>query len=187
MSLMEERPDLDTCRRRAELGAPDAQYELADAYFNGWGVPENYPEAAAWYRRAAEQGLSDAQLALALAYSNGWGVPKDHREAATWYRAAAEQGDRTAQECLGWMYHMGNGVPQDRVQGLMWMDVAAESYPTDSPDPNVNGMRGAAIVTSNKIATEMTAEQIEEALRRAREWRARLAHQTCERVESGPE
>ena len=33
-----------------------AQVKLADIYLEGRGVPQDYTEAAEWYRRAAEQG-----------------------------------------------------------------------------------------------------------------------------------
>jgi len=43
----------------------------------GAGVPQNYSEAADWYRRAAEQGHVDAQVSLGQLYQTGRGVPLD--------------------------------------------------------------------------------------------------------------
>ena len=53
-------------------------------YSAGWGVPQDYAQAVAWYRRAAEQGLADAQVALGNRYENGLGVPKDYVLAHMW-------------------------------------------------------------------------------------------------------
>src|SRR5690349_5000054 len=39
----------------AERGAPSAQAYLGFMYETGRGVPQNYTDAAMWYRRAAEQ------------------------------------------------------------------------------------------------------------------------------------
>jgi hypothetical protein len=47
-------------------------------------VPQNYTEAAMWYRRAAEQGDGRAQYSLGLLYDRGFGVPQDIVEASKW-------------------------------------------------------------------------------------------------------
>jgi len=40
----------------AERGDAEAQDILGNMYYNGQGVPQDYKEAARWYRKAAEQG-----------------------------------------------------------------------------------------------------------------------------------
>ena len=45
----------------AEQGVAAAQSYLGFMFETGRGVPQNYTEAAMWYRRAAEQGDSLAQ------------------------------------------------------------------------------------------------------------------------------
>ena len=77
----------------AESGDAMAQWVLGFMYFNGEGVPQDYSEAAAWYRQAAEQGHANAQRNLGWMYANGRGVPQNDAEAVAWYRQAAEQGD----------------------------------------------------------------------------------------------
>jgi TPR repeat protein len=61
-----------------------AQYNLGLMYGKGWGVPQDYAEAAKWYRRAAEQGYAKAQYNLGVMYYNGEGVPQDYAEAVKW-------------------------------------------------------------------------------------------------------
>ncbi len=39
----------------------EAQFLIAGMYFHGKGVPQDYGEAAKWYRKAAEQGTYWAQ------------------------------------------------------------------------------------------------------------------------------
>ena len=46
---------LDSLRGQAEKGDASAQYLLAGRYDRGQGVPQDYSEAARWYRKAAEQ------------------------------------------------------------------------------------------------------------------------------------
>ena len=43
-------------RPLAEQGHADSQEWIGFLYFYGEGVPQNYAEAAKWYRLAAEQG-----------------------------------------------------------------------------------------------------------------------------------
>lgn len=68
----------------AERGSAPAQSYLGLLFETGRGVPQNYTEAAMWYRRAAEQGDSRAQYSLGLLYDRGFGVPRDIVEASKW-------------------------------------------------------------------------------------------------------
>ena len=68
----------------AESGDVEAQFNLGDMYLNGWGVSQNYTEAAKWYRKAAEQGFAGAQVNLGYMYNNGQGVAQDYSEAVKW-------------------------------------------------------------------------------------------------------
>lgn len=56
---------------------PGAQLDLGFMYDNGYGVPQDYQEAIAWYRRAADQGNDRAQYNLAHIYDKGDGVSRD--------------------------------------------------------------------------------------------------------------
>ncbi|WGR92931.1 sel1 repeat family protein [Bradyrhizobium sp. ISRA435] len=55
----------------AERGSLSAQTYLGLLFETGRGVPQNYTEAAMWYRRAVEQGDSLAQYSLGLLYHRG--------------------------------------------------------------------------------------------------------------------
>jgi TPR repeat protein len=87
----------------ARRGNASAQTYLGFLFETGRGVPQNYPEAAIWYRCAAEQGDSLAQYSLALLYDKGQGVPQDIVEANKWLNlstAAAPRGAREARARL---------------------------------------------------------------------------------------
>ena len=64
----------------------------------GRGVPQNYTEAAMWYRRAAEQGDSLAQYSLGLLYDRGFGVPRNIVEASKWLNLATAAAPAAAWE-----------------------------------------------------------------------------------------
>ena len=67
---------VDSLKAAAEQGDADAQFNLGLMYDAGEGVPQNYTEAARWFRMAAEQGFADAQLNLGYMYDTGRGVPQ---------------------------------------------------------------------------------------------------------------
>jgi hypothetical protein len=113
-------------RAAAQSGDANAQYNLGVMYEYGQGVPQDYAQAAYWYRKAAEQGDAVAQNCLGLLYEYGLGVPQDYAQALSWFRKAAAQGDAGAQFWLGFMYDSGQGVPQDYAQAAYWYRKAAD-------------------------------------------------------------
>lgn len=63
----------DWYQKGADKGEPKAQFNLANAYYNGWGVKRNYEVAAKWFRLAAEQNLEWAQNMMGIFYEYGFG------------------------------------------------------------------------------------------------------------------
>ena len=65
----------------------------------------------------------------------------------------------------------GRGVPQDYVEAHMWFNLAAVagSAPPVGAPSGVN--RGVFVKARDAVAERMTADQIAEAQRRAREWK----------------
>jgi hypothetical protein len=91
----------------AERGHIDSQAFLAECYFEGNGVPQDYGKAVEWYQKAAAEGnplgqgnLSRAQANLGLAYLCGKGVSKNKIEACKCFKLAVEQGDKEVTENL---------------------------------------------------------------------------------------
>ena len=68
------------------------------AYTEGRGVPQDFKEAAKWFREAAEQGMTRAQISLASLYYKGKGVPHDFVQAHMWSNVAAVGSDKEYQE-----------------------------------------------------------------------------------------
>ena len=67
-------------------------------YKSGQGVPQNYKEAAAWFRSAAMQGHADAQSSLGNMYSEGLGVHPNPVIAYMLEILAAAQGNEIARQ-----------------------------------------------------------------------------------------
>jgi len=152
-------------RLAAEQGVPEAQDSLGRMYLSGAGVPQDDARALRWIGLAADQGLPQAQTRLGNMYRDGEGVPKDDAEAVRWFRLAAEQRYAGGQCNLGVMYFGGLSVQKDNVVALMWLSLAVAAS-----DEN----RDTYVKVFDSLAEEMTAEQIAEAQRLAREWKPTL-------------
>ncbi len=84
----------------AEQGNPEAQFNLGSLYYQGLGLPQDYPEATRWLRRAAEQRHLYAQVTLGTIYTEGVQgvIAKDYPQALMWFIFAAAQGDPEAMD-----------------------------------------------------------------------------------------
>ncbi len=85
----------------------------------------------------------------------------DYEAALKEFRLLAEQGHAQAQVNLGILYSQGRGVPKDNVQAYRWYTLAA-GQGNDLADK-----------FKNHLEKSMTLEQLAEAQRLAREWKAK--------------
>jgi hypothetical protein len=92
---------------KAQAGEAKAQYELADAYFEGKGIPKDPKQGLTWLRKSAAQGYVGAEATLGYMYQKGIEIPPDPQEAANWYRKAARQNNTKSQAHLSEMLGQG--------------------------------------------------------------------------------
>jgi TPR repeat protein len=130
-------------------------FEEAIAAYNS----QDYASALQLLRPLAESGNVRAQFLLGFMYEGGIGVLPDDIEAVKWYQRAADTGDDYAQYHMGIMHMNGRGVPRDLVSAYMWLDLAA-----------MQGHQGAA-TARDSLARSVSAAQIAEAQKLAREWK----------------
>lgn len=110
-------------RTPAVQGDPDAQFNLAQAYKLGRGVPVDPAQAESWFRMAADQGHVQAQDNYGLALFQG-----GHKElAAPWLFRSADRGEARAQLVLGTMLFNGDGVPRDFPRAYALMTRASQA------------------------------------------------------------
>src|SRR5205085_170595 len=108
-------------RPLADRGDADAQYNLAQAYFLGRGVPQNMTLAEQWYARAARQGHPEATANYGLLlFQNG-----RRQEAIPYLTRAADAGDPRAQYVLGTALFNGDIVARDAPRAYALMSRAA--------------------------------------------------------------
>ena len=110
-------------RGPAEHGDADAQFNLAQAYKLGRGVPADMAQAQSWYEKAARQGHQQAEANLGLIlFQSG-----DRRAAMPWIEKAAAAGEPRAEYVLGTALFNGDLAPKDwpRAYALMTRAAAA--------------------------------------------------------------
>jgi TPR repeat protein len=132
-------------------------------------VPQDYAQAALWYRKAAEQGDADAQFDLGDLYDTGRGVLRDYTQAALWYRKAAEQGDADAQDALGDLYNTGRGVPRDYAEAYFWYDLAAAGEQDASDEQDTSDTKSVA-KDRDEAASHLTPADLFREQGRAGKW-----------------
>ena len=189
-------------QKAAEQGHADAQFLLGVMHrYNHPGIPIDYVEGAKWFRMAAEQGHADAQVQLGYLLSLGFSVgpAQDIAESKKWLRMAAEQGNVWGQAHLAFLLTQD---PQDLPEGLKWGQKAAEQGDTLSqlqlgqvyaegwgdliPKDyllahmwlNLARLSGEELASFeiDELEKKMTADQIADAQRMAREWIAEEGH-----------
>jgi hypothetical protein len=73
--------DFYAVREPAAAGDAQAQFALANHYFYGLGVPQDYRQALLWYNKSANQGFAPAQNLLGYMYQHKFGVPRNYKRA----------------------------------------------------------------------------------------------------------
>jgi TPR repeat protein len=161
VEVFEYREALTLYEKWAEKGDPTSQYHLGVMYIKGQGVRKNGKKAYHFLYPLAKRGHPHSEKLVADMHLNGDGVLQDFSEAANWYKRAALQNIPDAQLALGNMYSIGKGVPQDYSKAHMWYNIAG-----------ANGQNSGSKLRDG-IAKELTADQIVEAQKLARDWIAR--------------
>ena len=110
-------------RAQAIAGDADAQFNLAQAYKLGRGVPADLKVAEDWYRKAAAQGHIRAEDNLGLVmFQNG-----DRQKALPYIEKSANRGDPRAQYVLGTSLFNGDLLKKDWVRAYALMTRASAS------------------------------------------------------------
>ena len=92
----DERLGAKWLREAADEGDVKAQYNIAVALSNGYGVNVDKPAAFEYYLKAAHQNFLLAQSAVISCYLHGEGVRKSANEALRWVEILANRGDPRA-------------------------------------------------------------------------------------------
>lgn len=138
-----------SARSFAQQSDPHSEYQFADTYPGGMGVPQDFGKRVRWFERAAEEGMATAQWKLGLAFLHGVGIAADDERAAYWIKRAADQGNPLAQSALSELYFAGRGTNRDLVKAYTWAVIAMKGLQPDQV-PNIQLLRQS--LTSQQLA-----------------------------------
>jgi len=115
--------------KSADLGHPEANYRLGDAYEQGkLTCPKDPALSVHFYTGAAQRGHPLAMMALCAWYMVGAEpvLEKDENEAYEWAQRSAESGLAKAQYTVGYFTEMGIGCRRDPLEANVWYVRAAD-------------------------------------------------------------
>ena len=75
-TLAQDNIPITDLKMRAQAGDKTATRQLAEAYYLGKGVDQDYKQAAQWYEKLAKQGDVQAQTTVGIMYARGYGVDR---------------------------------------------------------------------------------------------------------------
>jgi Sel1 repeat len=154
--------------KAAELGQPDAQFELAEMLRDGQGGEKNLPEALRWAAASAEQNqpfgiVVEAQM---LASTDAAKSETLFQRAIPLFESRASEGSADAAFSLALLHRNGQGLRADPIESLKWMLIAANF-----------GLNPVQSFSFEQAIQSLSMDQKQEAKRRADDWL--LAHQNA--------
>ncbi|KAK4168717.1 hypothetical protein QBC43DRAFT_105330 [Cladorrhinum sp. PSN259] len=114
----------------ADLGHPEANFRMGDAYEHGkLSCPRDPALSVHFYTGAAERGHAAAMMGLCAWYMVGAEpvLEKDEEEAYEWARRSADLGYVKAQYAVGYFTEMGIGCRRDILEANVWYVKAADA------------------------------------------------------------
>ncbi len=148
--------------RAAELGSPQAAFNVGVMYESGFVVERDSTKAAQWYRRAADAGLPAAEHNLALMLRTGKGVARDQAQAVKLLLAAAHQGMTAAMFTLGDIYERGDAAPKDFAAATAWFAVTAQ-FERQANNGDDTPLAKAALQRSQALQRVLTPADLQRA------------------------
>ncbi len=160
---------------RAQASEPRAQNLLGNYYSETFPYDEEkLAEAFRMYLAAAKQGLVVAQLAVSHFYLHGRSVDRDPGTGLAWLQIAAEQGEPLSLFNLGNAYRAPEIAAQEQnlVQTYKWWTIMIGQLEDGKfrtfGDSEV--AKQTMLERCERLAEQMTPEQIAEAESSAQEW-----------------
>jgi TPR repeat protein len=112
--------------KAATRGDVNAQLSVADMYFWGKGVTQDFAKGMSWCQKAADRGDARAEMKLAGLYGASENPAHDPAQALLWAQKAAMTGDMQAEDMLaGWYLGIVPGIASDYQSAMLWFKKAA--------------------------------------------------------------
>jgi hypothetical protein len=119
-------------KKAANLGQPEAQYNLGYCYQQGNTIEKNDSIANTWFLKSAKQGWLNAQFKIAYSYASGRGIKQDYNQAFYWSVKCAEQNDPECMNNVIVCYSKGMGVVTNLDSASVWTIKLASLAPIEN-------------------------------------------------------
>ncbi|UNM95806.1 sel1 repeat family protein [Ignatzschineria rhizosphaerae] len=126
-----------------ELGSIDAIYSLAELYYYGNGVEQDYEKSFSLYADPKLESYPEAIFSLAVQYDSGEGVEQSYEKSFKLFEKAANLGHMPSTFNIGFMYEYGEYVDVDYEEAKKWYQKGC--------DVNYNEACRAVELVDNKI------------------------------------
>ena len=106
------------------MGYVGAQYTLAQVYYKGEVVPQNFKKAFAMFEEIVKDPDFHVRALYFLGrmFFRGEGVRRNYKEAFKIFKERADKGGRDDCVKVGAMYLMGRGTKKDYKEALKWLE-----------------------------------------------------------------
>lgn len=111
--------------KAAKSGDAVAQLLLAEAYYKGDGIDQDYTQALYWYEKAAMSGEPKAALMAGKILFEGMNGEKDERRAVMHFKSAADKGHPEAQFIYARCLASGSGISVNAESANEWYKKSA--------------------------------------------------------------
>lgn len=114
-----------------ELGSSDATYSLAELYYYGNGVEQDYQKSLELYADPKLASHAEAVFSQAVQYDSGEGVEQDYEISFNLFNKASELGHIPSTFNVGYMYEYGEFVDADLEEAKKWYQKACDNHYSD--------------------------------------------------------
>lgn len=132
-----------------ELGSSEAIYSLAELYYYGNGVTQDYEKSLALYSDPKLASHPEAIFSQAVQYDAGEGVEQNYETSFNLFQKAAALGHMPSTFNVGYMYEYGEFVDTDDEAAKKWYQQACDNgysdgcQAVDLMNDKINGNSGA--------------------------------------------
>lgn len=144
-------------QRLADIGMPNAHYELGKRLQQGIGMPRRADEAVKWLEKAALSRHADSAFLLAKAYETSDGVAYNESMVRGWYERAAKYGSSEAQFKLASMFEKGELLQKITFYAYAWYLQAAYQGLSAAIEPR--DRLGKTLTDSERVNASQWVEQ----------------------------
>lgn len=113
--------------RAIELGSSDAMFSLAELYYYGNGIDQDYEKSFELYSNPALDQHPEAQFSIGVQYDLGEGVAQSYEKSLEYFKKASALNHDPSTFNVGYMYENGEYVEKDLTEAKKWYQLSCDN------------------------------------------------------------